>query len=279
MGSPQLAPGQLGRTLETVDVAGARVNRAVYRAGSETPEHVHPLANLCVTLDGRYEEQWGRRRDVFDTSSVLVKPPGVEHRNRFGPTDVLCLNIEFGSEAWEELGCGVFDGPRRLVDPRLRRLGCELERELTHPDRRSLLAAQGLVLSIVTTTLRADDRLVDGSARRWLEDVRDRLHDEYATNLRLDVLAAEAGVHPSHLARRFRARFGRSISDYVRELRVTAAIRALVGTDRPLSRVALECGFSDQSHLGRVIRRETGRTPGEWRRGGGSDRSMRLDRS
>ncbi len=261
----ELESGRVGRLLEEVRVAGARVNRAVYAAGTETPSHAHPHADLCVTLAGRYEETWGRESGRLDAGCVLVKPPGLEHVDRFGPEDVTCINVDLAPGAWEELGGNALDGPRILIDPKLQRLGRELELELTTPDRASALAAEGLVLSLLAEALRADERASDRGLGSWLDGVRDRLHEEYATRLCLDVLAESAGVHAAHLTRRFRARFGCSVGDYVRRLRVAAALRGLGDLERPLAEVATGAGFSDQSHMGRVLRRELGMTPGAWR--------------
>ena len=277
MGALELECGQLGRRLEQVQVAGARVNRAIYAAGFTTPEHVHSHGNLCVTLAGRFAETWGNLTVEFDAQRALVKPPGVEHVDRFGPSDVTCINIDFTPEAWEELTGNAFDVPRVLVDPKITRLARELELELIAPDRMSALAAEGLVLSLVVAALRVDERTSQRDSARWLEDVLERLHNSYATTLRLDELAASVDVRPTHLTRRFRARFGCSIGDYVRRLRVAAALRGLAELHRSLADVAIDVGFSDQSHMGRVLRRETGLTPGAWRArmrpGRGPDRS------
>ena len=130
-------------------------------------------------------------------------------------------------------------------------------------DRASTLEIEGLVLRLAATVVREREHSSGSSA--WVEDVRERLRAEFQSPASLDDLAAEAGVHPGHLTRTFRARFGCSIGTYVRRLRVSAVLRAIADPDRSLADLASEAGFSDQSHMGRVVRRETGLTPGEWR--------------
>jgi AraC-like DNA-binding protein len=49
-------------------------------------------------------------------------------------------------------------------------------------------------------------------------------------------------------------------------LRARAALERLAGGERDLARLAAELGFADQSHLTRVVRSETGRTPAALRR-------------
>jgi AraC family transcriptional regulator len=91
------------------------------------------------------------------------------------------------------------------------------------------------------------------------------------TTLRIATIAAEVGVHPVHLARAFRARYGTSPGAYLRRLRLEAAMAELAGSD-PLARIAHRAGFSDQSHFTRAFKAAFGTAPGQWRairRGGG----------
>jgi len=44
-------------------------------------------------------------------------------------------------------------------------------------------------------------------------------------------------------------------------LRARAALERVAGGERDLARLAADVGFADQSHLARVVRRETGRPP------------------
>jgi transcriptional regulator GlxA family with amidase domain len=54
-----------------------------------------------------------------------------------------------------------------------------------------------------------------------------------------------------------------------------AAARELATTSKPLSLVALDAGFYDQSHFSNVFRRQLAMTPGEYRRVHAATRSAR----
>jgi len=77
----------------------------------------------------------------------------------------------------------------------------------------------------------------------------------------LPELARALAVSPHHLSRVFRALTGHSIARHRMRLRARAALERLAGGDRDLARLAADLGFADQSHLTRVLRAETGRTP------------------
>jgi AraC family transcriptional regulator len=102
---------------------------------------------------------------------------------------------------------------------------------------------------------------------RWLAPVRDRLHEGFRAPLPgLEELAREAGVHPVHLARAFRAAYGTSPGGYLRRRRLEWAAEQLRQSERPLAAIASEAGFADQSHFTRAFRAAYGEPPGAWRR-------------
>jgi AraC-like DNA-binding protein len=99
---------------------------------------------------------------------------------------------------------------------------------------------------------------------RRMERVRDLLVARVAQNVRLDELAAVAGVSRFHLIRLFRQRYGITPFAYQRNLRVECARDALRGGES-LAGAAAELGFADQSHLGRAFRAVMVATPGQYR--------------
>ena len=79
-------------------------------------------------------------------------------------------------------------------------------------------------------------------------------------------LAQLAGVHPTHLLKTFRRHHGVTISNYVRQRRIQRARLDVANGKRPLSMIALDAGFSDQSHFTRVFRQTFDETPGQYAR-------------
>lgn len=78
-------------------------------------------------------------------------------------------------------------------------------------------------------------------------------------------LAAEAGLSVSHLQREFVRHFGITPTNYVREVRIGMARHLLETSDLSISRVALDCGFYDQSHFNRHFKALTGLAPRQYR--------------
>lgn len=82
----------------------------------------------------------------------------------------------------------------------------------------------------------------------------------------LDQAAAVAKMSPKSFCRFFKANTGKTLVEYVNELRIGEACRQLLETDLPVSEIALECGFNNLSNFNRRFRELKGSTPREYRR-------------
>ncbi|GII61854.1 hypothetical protein Skr01_19390 [Sphaerisporangium krabiense] len=99
--------------------------------------------------------------------------------------------------------------------------------------------------------------------------VRELVHYSQEQDVSAGDLAAAVGRSRFAVYRSFRAAYGMAPSDYQRQVRLREARRLLV-QGRPLAEVAVETGFTDQSHLTRWFTRYFGVTPGVYRRAAAS---------
>jgi AraC family transcriptional regulator len=116
------------------------------------------------------------------------------------------------------------------------------------------------------------------AAPRWLARCLDLIEAAYGDSLTVGGIAREVGVHPIHLARTFRRFLHCTPGEYLRRCRVNRALSLLRETRRPLSHVALDSGFADQSHMTHAFRRHLGFPPGQVRRLSGRQVSSEQDR-
>lgn len=91
------------------------------------------------------------------------------------------------------------------------------------------------------------------------------VHERYATDLRVEDVAASASVSVSECLRCFREVLGTTPMRYVREYRVRQAAR-LVSEGASATDAASACGFSDASYFTKAFRACMGVTPSEYRR-------------
>ncbi|GAB2633024.1 AraC family transcriptional regulator [Streptomyces capparidis] len=78
--------------------------------------------------------------------------------------------------------------------------------------------------------------------------------------------AARVGVSPGHLNDAVRRATGHTPGHLLRQARAREAKRLLAATDLPVNRIARLSGFADPAYFCRFFRRETGTSPGAFRR-------------
>jgi AraC family transcriptional regulator len=113
-------------------------------------------------------------------------------------------------------------------------------------------------------TARVATSAADATAGR-LEAARAHIERSLHEPLSLATIASAVGIRAHVLAPAFKARFGVPLHQYVIAQRVERARTLLRDSDRPIAAVAIECGFSSQSHLTTAFRRAVGTTPAAYR--------------
>ncbi len=133
---------------------------------------------------------------------------------------------------------------------------------------KDLLWAQAEFLDFVALLLESgalSPEKQHASQQMQLRRVREYLDDAPDRNATLLELARLASLSPLALLRAFRQQVGSTPYVYRTARRIEMA-KKLLREPRAVAQVALECGFTDQSHLTTIFRRCTGVTPGEYAR-------------
>jgi len=110
-------------------------------------------------------------------------------------------------------------------------------------------------------------RAVEESNRRLLR-ARDAMDRSYAEPLDIRSLARIAHVSEAHFIRTFRATFGETPNRYLQRRRVERAMFLLRSTDRSVTDICMDVGFSSLGTFSRVFRDIVGETPSQHRRRG-----------
>jgi len=236
------------------------------RHAADLPLHAHPSWTLTLLLAGGFEEQYSGRRttQLCGNFAVLLRKPGEMHADRFAADGAHILVLEF-HDTFIKRTAPLAIGQDALAGVTLEVMSRSIHRELQHKDSGQVLALEGLALQLLATLVRsAPVRGEDDLIARARSILTERFRE---SELRIGELASQLDIHPVALARAFRARVGTSPSDYVRHLRLEWARGELAASPRPLSTIALDAGFADQSHFTRAFRQRFGVTPARFRRG------------
>jgi AraC family transcriptional regulator len=90
------------------------------------------------------------------------------------------------------------------------------------------------------------------------------MDEAWRPDLTVGAIAADARVHPVHLARVFRQAWGCSPGELLRRRRVERASDLLLRRRMTAAEAAAETGFADQAHMTRAFRAVLGATPRTW---------------
>src|SRR5712664_3784467 len=95
---------------------------------------------------------------------------------------------------------------------------------------------------------------------------RDAIDRAYAGPLDIEELARLASVSEAHFIRTFRATFGETPHRYLQRRRVERAMFKLRETDRSVTDICLDVGFSSLGTFSRIFRDIVGEAPSDYRR-------------
>lgn len=105
---------------------------------------------------------------------------------------------------------------------------------------------------------------VDSESRRILK-VKEYINKHYTEEIRLADMADLVGMSTTSFSRFFKLRSGKTLSDYVVEMRLGVAARQLVDTTNSVSEICYGCGFNTLSNFNRLFRKYKGCSPTEFR--------------
>ena len=201
--------------------------------------HRHDEAFVALVLAGAYVEAGDTGRHRLRPGDVLVHRRWEYHLDEFAGTGAQVLILPLPA-AW--------DGPTHAIAPDPDAIVRLAERDLP--------AALGLLENGLTASL--------APPQDWPELLAARLrHDPDAP---VASWARELGLHPGSLARGFQQVFGVTPATYRLFQRTHRALGHIAAGDASLAAVAAQCGFADQAHMSRAVRRMTGLAASQVRR-------------
>lgn len=253
------------------------------------PLHTHRDFELNFIENGR-----GVRRvvgdsveEIGDYELTLVAGESLVHAWEQGSCtnpDVREVTIQFAPELFspELLGKNQFSSIRKMLARANHGLTFSLKTIMKVYSMLDILASQTerfeqflCFLKILNELSLADDSRVlastafakaDGDVEsRRIHKVKQHIHEHYSEEIRLEELASLAGMSTSAFCRFFKTHTGRTVMDYVIDIRLGNAARLLVDTTAPISEICWQCGFNNLSNFNRIFKAKRGYTPRDFR--------------
>jgi len=256
-----------GRLNARMTRGGLELAETSYGHDQHVARHVHDRPLVVLLLAGQMLERAGGRRVRCSAGTVLFHPAGEAHAHDFGPHGSRCMVLQVGDQWVRRLSAStrmVPDRPMACSNEAVTGTARRLHAELRRGEGAMTAVLDGLSLALLGLLARPGELPANG-ASGLLAPVLEKLHHDPTSDVSLAALAALARVTPEHLSRAFCRTKGCTIGEYVRRLRVQRARRRLATGDVPLSQLAYDLGFCDQSHFTRVFKAHVGCTPAAFR--------------
>lgn len=256
-----ITSGLVDRTLQVGDCV---LTATRHEPLLKLPVHDHEHPNINIVGDGYLDEVVERFQFSCRPFSSLLKPAGAKHANTYGRKETRCLIVEFMPKF--NLGR---DRKRAVSEVRYadslgaRNIAQKIWWEFCLGDSSAPLVIEGLILELLGLHMRTD-RV--SSVPDWLQRCREILENSFTDPPSISGLSRQLNIDRSHLTKEFTRHFGVSPGLYVRHRRLEKAREILTSTTKPISAIAMELGFFDQSHFTRAFAVETGMTPSAFRR-------------
>jgi len=90
----------------------------------------------------------------------------------------------------------------------------------------------------------------------------------YTQPITLDSIAQSLGYSKYYISREIRKLFGCNLCTLIHSYRLSMAQNLLLSGNLPISQIAADCGFQNQSAFNRLFLRHTGTTPSRYRKEG-----------
>ena len=100
---------------------------------------------------------------------------------------------------------------------------------------------------------------------RRVAKVKEYISTHYIEDIRLEQMSALANMSPTAFSRFFKLRTGKTLAEYIVDIRLGHAARKLVDTTEPVSQICFACGFNTLTNFNRLFKKRKGCSPTEFR--------------
>jgi len=108
-------------------------------------------------------------------------------------------------------------------------------------------------------------RVKSSTESRRVAKVKDYITTHYIEEIRLEQMSAMVSMSPTAFSRFFKLRTGKTLAEYIVDIRLGHATRKLIDTNEPVSQICFSCGFNTLTNFNRLFKKRKGCSPSEFR--------------
>lgn len=221
------------------------------------PAHLHKEAEIIFCTGGQVHVRCGLQQTVLGEREFMIAMPNTIH-SYSTPENCEYVVCIFDPSHFPQFKSqlGKLPATPFLWGEAANKIGeylSELQEEFARERNKELMNAYLSVVLALTFKKMSFQEKTSSASDDVLPDILLYLEEHYLEEFTLDSVAAAFGLNASYLSRMFSKRIHCTLTRYLHELRINYARHLLQTTDRPVTEIAYECGFSTQRTFNRVF--------------------------
>jgi AraC-like DNA-binding protein len=208
-----------------------------------------------------YGELRSSRNLELAPATIYLIPPGLEHAES---SDGVLESIWMGIDG-DRLPEPTWDGPRSVRSPEITQLFEQAWRLAQHRNARAGPELDGLTRVILGGFLRLVDTPQTTHGEQLVQAAIGLMYAGFHSSLSIGALARELNCSVGYFQRTFRRVTQMSPSRYLTQIRLQHALMWLENTELTVGEVAAKVGYADPLYFSRLMRKEVGLSPTQFR--------------
>lgn len=234
--------------------------------GIKTDWHYHENPYFMYVLKGNMKDCNTKIKTLCPSGSLMFNNWQESHYGSKHSVEASGFHLEFEKSWFKKNGINLnlLEGSQLVQNPKIHLLFAKLYIEFMLSDNYSKVSVEILLLQIceALSNLKEKNSNINPT---WIEGLKELLHYD-SSNLSLQYLSEQLGIHPVHISRTAPKHLSMSLGEYIRQDKIKRAIPLLSDANISLTEITYQLGFSDQSHFNRVFKSHFNMNPSSYRK-------------
>ena len=234
--------------------------RAKHAKNWVLPPHYHPWFEFNYLSKGSLYTTINGAEFYITAGDSYIIPPGVTHSHRGSGIgdDGLCIRFSLTSASGNQI-------VKALSEPYAAPFNSGIEKVNAEGGIYSVQAKFLLWVMQLYDTLSGREPAVSVPPSTFSAQVIMYMNEYFAEKISVNDIANAMNTSYRTLARKFNEETGMSVSEKLTEIRLGNAKKMLISTDKPIYKIAAECGYENEFYFSKAFKQREKITPSRYR--------------
>lgn len=240
---------------------------------TESTGHRHDFYSIELITNGDAMQYINEEKYNCPLGSIVLMSPFDSHRYAYSGVltlEFLCFDEEnLFSDVWENIDIDNFPYVAYLDEEELVSAQQDintLREELARRDELSESVIKGTLNKLVVRILRGAHKKCEKRKHKDIKSALSYIRYHFREALTMEQMADKLHITPSYFCRCFKDYTHQTFKEYVTALRLDYAMRQIKTTDKSITEICYESGFSTSAYFSKVFTKRFGKTPTEIRK-------------